>query len=116
MARSPERLSDASCLLCGAGRARHLVTKRGFEVVRCTECGLVYVWPPPTREELEAFYASGGYHAEVDEAERRRTFAERLRRRLLEGHLPRGRPRRGLGRRGGRVEPPYGRGGPGKRA
>ena len=73
------RLREASCRLCGAGEARHLVTKRGYEVVRCTSCGLVYVWPQPTREELEALYSAGGYHAEVDEAERRRTFAGRLR-------------------------------------
>jgi len=65
--------------LCGGGSRRRLVTKRGFEVVRCTECGLVYVWPQPTREELEAVYSAGGYHAEVDEAERRRYFARRLR-------------------------------------
>jgi SAM-dependent methyltransferase len=55
------------------------VTKRGRDVVRCTACGLVFVWPQPTPEELEALYSAGGYHAEVDEAERRRTFARRLR-------------------------------------
>ena len=79
MARSRRRLSGVSCMLCGAGEARRLVTKRGYDVVRCAGCGLVYVWPQPTREELAAIYSAGGYHAEVDEAERRRHFARRLR-------------------------------------
>lgn len=76
MAQSPDA---RGCPLCGGGSRRRLVTRRGFEVVRCAGCGLVYVWPPPTPEELDAVYASGDYHAEVDEAERRRTFAARLR-------------------------------------
>jgi SAM-dependent methyltransferase len=82
-----DRLREACCVLCGAGQARHLVTKRGYEVVRCAACGLVFVWPQPTRQEMEALYGSGGYHAEVDEAERRRTFARRLRQ--IEGLEPR---------------------------
>jgi len=77
MAQAPD--NAGGCPLCGGARRRRLVTKRGWDVVRCADCRLVYVWPPPTREELEAFYASGGYHAEVDEAERRLTFAARLR-------------------------------------
>ncbi|MFW6108225.1 MAG: class I SAM-dependent methyltransferase [bacterium] len=76
MAQSPDA---RGCPVCGSGSRRRLVTRRGFDVVRCAECRLVYVWPPPGREELEAVYSAGGYHAEVDEAERRRTFAERLR-------------------------------------
>ena len=73
-----ERLRPAPCPLCDADTARRLVTKRGCDVVRCTACGLVFVWPQPRPEELEALYSAGGYHAEVDEAERRRTFARRL--------------------------------------
>jgi SAM-dependent methyltransferase len=55
------------------------VTKSGYPVVRCTGCGLIFVWPQPTAEELEAFYAAPAYHAAVDAAERRATFARRLR-------------------------------------
>jgi len=75
---SRKRDREAPCPLCSGTAARHLVTKRGFDVLRCQGCGLVFVWPRPTGEELEAFYSAGGYHADVDEAERRRTFAERL--------------------------------------
>ena len=77
MASAPDR--QDGCPLCGAQTRRRLVTKMGFDVVRCTACGLVYVWPPPGADELEALYSGGDYHAVVDEGERRRTFARRLR-------------------------------------
>jgi len=70
---------DGACPLCGGLSRRRLVMRRGVGVVRCTACGLIYVWPQPTPAELAALYSSGGYHAAVDEAERRRTFARRLR-------------------------------------
>jgi len=47
--------------------------------VRCTACTLVFVWPQPTDEELDALYSGGSYHAALDEAERHRYFARRLR-------------------------------------
>ena len=78
---------EARCPLCEGAAARRLVTKSGYGVVRCAECGLVYVRPRPSREELEARYSAEGYHAEVDEAERRRYFAARLGQ--LEGLVPR---------------------------
>ncbi len=77
---SSRRLREADCPLCGGARARHLVTARGCEVVRCLNCGLVFVWPQPAADELAGIYANEDYHAEVDEAERRGTFARRLRR------------------------------------
>ena len=70
---------ETTCPLCAAAAARHLVTKRGYDVVRCTSCGLVFVWPRPTQGELAALYSAGDYHAEVNEAERRHAFARRLR-------------------------------------
>jgi len=87
MARGSRRLREAACPLCDGTRAEHLATKRGFEIVRCTACALVFVWPQPTPQELEALYSAGHYHAEVDEAERRRYAARRLRE--IEGLVPR---------------------------
>ncbi len=75
----PSQLADLGpCRLCGADDYRRLVTKLGYDVVRCCRCGLVFVWPQPTPEDLEAVYASGAYHAEMDEAERRRWAERRL--------------------------------------
>ncbi len=67
------------CPLCSGSDAKRLVTKSGCDVVRCKGCGLTFVWPQPTPEELEAHYSAPRYHAEVDAAERRRYFATRLR-------------------------------------
>jgi SAM-dependent methyltransferase len=62
-ARGEESLSDALCKLCGSRRADHVYTKNGFELVRCTSCGLVYVLNPPMREEIERHYSfASGYH------------------------------------------------------
>jgi len=63
------------------------VTRSGYPILRCSACGLIYVWPQPTPEELAAFYAAPRYHADVDAAERRATFARRLR--LVEQLAPR---------------------------
>jgi len=67
------------CPLCSATARRRLVTKRGCDVVRCLACRLVYVWPQPSREEIEALYSTGDYHAALNDAERRSYFARRLR-------------------------------------
>lgn len=79
MPRPREGGAAARCPLCAGADRRRLVTKNGCDVVRCRGCGLVHVWPQPPRAALEALYSSGDYHAAVDEAERRRTFARRLR-------------------------------------
>ncbi|HPD13598.1 MAG TPA: class I SAM-dependent methyltransferase [Planctomycetota bacterium] len=79
MAWPREHAKAAGCPLCAGSERRLLVTKNGCDVVRCRGCGLVHVWPQPPREALEALYSSGEYHTEVNEAERRRTFARRLR-------------------------------------
>jgi len=69
---------EGPCRLCGADDYRRLVTKLGYDVVRCRRCGLVFVWPQPRPEDLEALYSSGAYHAEMDEAERRQWAEQRL--------------------------------------
>jgi 2-polyprenyl-3-methyl-5-hydroxy-6-metoxy-1,4-benzoquinol methylase len=58
-----QALREVLCKLCGSRRAQHLYTKNGFELVRCTSCGLVFVRNPPTRNELERHYSfATGYH------------------------------------------------------
>ena len=62
-ARSQQALCDGLCKLCGSRRAQHLHTKNDVELVRCTSCGLVYVWNPPTRDAIERLYSfASGYH------------------------------------------------------
>ncbi len=48
------------CNLCGKDDGEHLATQRGFRIVRCRRCGLVYVNPRPATEDLISLYAD--YH------------------------------------------------------
>lgn len=52
-----KELRAVGCNLCGSARARWLARENGLDVVRCRECGLVYVTPQPSQRELERFYA-----------------------------------------------------------
>lgn len=51
-----EQRIHIACQLCGADATRHLFTKNSYNFVKCCRCGLVYVNPQPTCEELMAFY------------------------------------------------------------
>jgi SAM-dependent methyltransferase len=46
-----------ACPVCGERRGRPERTLNGYALVRCRACGLVYVNPQPTAEELHAAYA-----------------------------------------------------------
>jgi SAM-dependent methyltransferase len=45
------------CPACEAAEFTPYLKGRGYSVVRCGECGLIYVNPQPTRGELEEYYA-----------------------------------------------------------
>jgi 2-polyprenyl-3-methyl-5-hydroxy-6-metoxy-1,4-benzoquinol methylase len=68
-ASHPTRFPDderehPACALCEQRRTRLLVVRKGFQVVRCTTCGLVYVSPRPSRQrEIEALYTNHRYSA-----------------------------------------------------
>ena len=52
---------QVACNLCGRDNNEDIATQRGLRIVRCRTCGLVYVNPRPTAEQLAVLYA--GYHA-----------------------------------------------------
>ncbi|MBI4437183.1 MAG: class I SAM-dependent methyltransferase [Candidatus Omnitrophica bacterium] len=53
-------LVSIPCDLCGGDRTEALFQDEGFQYVRCTSCGLVYLNPRPTEEMLKAWYQSHG--------------------------------------------------------
>jgi SAM-dependent methyltransferase len=63
-----------SCLLCGSGDSRFCFARRGETYVECRRCGLVYVNPRPSREEIRTRYGEGYYEVEIKKVE----FASRL--------------------------------------
>ena len=82
------------CAMCGQDDASPLVTKNGFRVVRCRNCGLVYVNPRLKPQALVSLYEGTAYqhHQATRAADTgvdtawRRIAESRLRR--LERHAP----------------------------
>jgi 2-polyprenyl-3-methyl-5-hydroxy-6-metoxy-1,4-benzoquinol methylase len=46
------------CICCGESKERLLVVKNDYPVVKCTNCGLIYVKKLPDIKELKRFYSS----------------------------------------------------------
>ena len=49
-------LIEGDCNLCGSTRFVPLAQENGLLIVRCRDCGLIYVNPHPSDGELEKFY------------------------------------------------------------
>lgn len=49
------------CILCGRDAPRPVAVRKGYPIVRCGGCGLVYVHPKPAEEDLPGLY--GEYHS-----------------------------------------------------
>jgi 2-polyprenyl-3-methyl-5-hydroxy-6-metoxy-1,4-benzoquinol methylase len=59
-----DRASLRPCNLCGTRFPRAIFVKRGFTLVRCPSCGLVYVGDPPADSDLKELYSfAAGYHS-----------------------------------------------------
>ncbi len=87
-----------TCPECGgAGRARFPVrdrlfgtTPRRFEIAACADCGLQFLWPQPSPEELPGFYPPGYWVGPSDRgpaAGRLGWWLERYRRAVLVDHV-----------------------------
>jgi SAM-dependent methyltransferase len=70
-----EGLSYVICNLCSRDDSEFLAVQRGFRIVRCRRCGLVYVNPRPAAEALPAFYAAYHSRGGKDEASWERLMA-----------------------------------------
>ncbi|MDP6437811.1 MAG: class I SAM-dependent methyltransferase [Gammaproteobacteria bacterium] len=51
------REQEVDCNLCGSADRCLVAEENQYNVVRCEECGLLYVSPQPTDEDLSEFYA-----------------------------------------------------------
>jgi SAM-dependent methyltransferase len=78
------------CQVCTAGDFEVFLTNSSFEVRRCVGCGLHFLHPQPTSDEVQAYYnhdyfsnpdsPSRGYDSYLAEADNHRaTFRKRLR-------------------------------------
>lgn len=64
------------CNLCQSDDTKKLYVKDSFNIVRCRKCGLVYVNPRPTLEELKEFYKEKDAH--IEPAKERDIFMHRF--------------------------------------
>lgn len=53
------------CEICRVASASLIFVKKGYRLVRCSECGLVYVENRPSEQQLSELYNSDSYHAEL---------------------------------------------------
>ncbi len=61
-ANETNRDDRPACAICRVRRHAPLVVRKGYQVVRCRLCGLVYVSPRPRqRHELDALYTNARY-------------------------------------------------------
>jgi len=96
-------LETVRCNLCGADDTIPVTEIDGFHIVRCRQCGLVYVNPRYQREVLQEIYTETYYDHDgikngleffgyenylADKDNIRATFAKRLR--TIESYAPRG--------------------------
>lgn len=80
--------SRIPCILCDSDHSRVLFEKQGREFLECCDCGLVWIDPLPTREEVETryrtAYSSGEYAAFASANEMRELISEHRLARVLE--------------------------------
>ena len=51
------------CIVCESQSAlpRYKIEDSGFSIVKCTSCGVGFLWPPPAPEQIRAFYPANYY-------------------------------------------------------
>lgn len=55
--RSGASMEKIGCILCGRANGPVSILENGYQGRRCTDCGLIYVSPRPTREEIRTLYS-----------------------------------------------------------
>ena len=74
----------AGCEVCGTSNRTLMFVKKGYRLVQCSGCGLVYVENPPSKEDVSKLYNHGAYHSELadDNAPSSRWHAKKAARHL----------------------------------
>lgn len=60
------RCREVTCNLCGGSQSRHLFKVGSFNVVKCPNCGLVYLNPMPYPEDIARIYDTSDYYCNKD--------------------------------------------------
>jgi len=84
-----ERISECvlTCNMCGSGESSHILTLRGFRIVRCMSCRSFYVQNPPPIDDLMKCYSEDAFEEQYhfdsddfdkDEINRHLAFADKI--------------------------------------
>ena len=55
-----------ACYCCGSSQNEFYVSENGFTLVKCSACGLLYVWPLPSNAERDEAVRLGVHRGEQD--------------------------------------------------
>lgn len=86
------RLEHTTCDFCGMEKpdlfleALSDVTQEKFNLVRCTNCGLIYLNPRPVKEIIGRYYPVESYYSYQDFTNKKLNYREWLKRACLEGY------------------------------
>ena len=62
------RKNKKNCVICGTDKYSHMLTKKnGYNIFKCSKCGLLFVYPQPSKEFLttRVYSQKGGYHLKL---------------------------------------------------
>lgn len=86
------QLEYTNCDLCGENRtnlfleAESEVNKEKFRIVRCDNCGLIYLNPRPVKEIIGRYYPVESYYSYQDFTDKKLNYREWLKQVSLEGY------------------------------
>jgi SAM-dependent methyltransferase len=86
------RLEYTNCDLCGEDKTTLFleavsdVTQEKFNIVRCTNCGLIYLNPRPVKEIIGRYYPAESYYSYQDFTDKKLNYRECLKQASLEGY------------------------------
>lgn len=72
------------CNLCNADNTKLLFTKNSMKIVRCVNCGLIYVNPQPSKEDIKKIYKNGYFNGswQSDFLSEKKLYTPRFKERL----------------------------------
>jgi SAM-dependent methyltransferase len=82
-------LETIECVLCGGAGDRVVIEENGYQGRRCDSCGLIFVSPRPTADDVVSLYAHDGAYVPSQQQMRVPSFADRLHDRRTLGLLRR---------------------------
>lgn len=70
------------CVLCGGAGDGAVIEENGFQGIRCEKCGIIFVTPRPSLDDVMSLYSSDSAHVSSAQQVRPSTVGDRLHDRL----------------------------------